>query len=101
VFVSLQTVDITRDKEQHTVPLAQVVAISSGFLAAATHHLSDFVQRWASTERLLNWGMLPNQINSECHGYLLANCLPALKLLSQLNNSRAVSRTIGCLTAAP
>lgn len=66
-----------------------MVAISSGFLAAATHHLPGYLQRWASTEHLLNWGMLPNQLNSEWPGGLPCNVLSAASffpLCHQLEN---------------
>lgn len=61
----------------HTVPLAQAMAVSSSFLAAARDAIPDdlaFAREWLSTETLLNWGVLPNEDNSKCRvgngGYL-------------------------------
>lgn len=50
----------------HTVPLAQAVSISSSFLAVAAHNRSELAQDLASTEKLVNWGVLDREIESEC-----------------------------------
>lgn len=42
----------------NTVPLAQAMSISSSFLAAAFHNKRPFAQMLASTEKLMNWGLM-------------------------------------------
>jgi hypothetical protein len=68
LFIWLQTVDVSyvRGKDElHTVPLAQAVSISSSFLAVAAHDKSELAQELASTEKLVNWGVLKKQMDSE------------------------------------
>eukprot|EP00775_Hariotina_reticulata_P009609 gene9609-9770_t len=45
-------------KVLHTVPLAQMVGISSSFFAAGTYAKSSYVQKLASTETLNNWAIM-------------------------------------------
>lgn len=42
----------------HTVPLAQMVGISSSFFAAGTYAKNSYVQKLASTETLNNWAIM-------------------------------------------
>jgi hypothetical protein len=78
-----QTVQISRtatggtskDVPLHTVPLAQAASISSSFLAVATSQRSAIAQELASTERLLNWGVLPSNTGSEYGRLTASDCL--------------------------
>jgi len=61
------TVDVSyvRGKDVlHTVPLAQAVSISSSFLAVAAHDKSELAQELASTEKLVNWGVLEKEMDT-------------------------------------
>lgn len=72
----MQTVDVSYNRDKvslHTVPLAQAVSISSSFLsisssflAFAAHDKSELAQELASTEKLVNWGVLEKEMDSEC-----------------------------------
>jgi hypothetical protein len=57
---------LSDDAVLHTVPLAQAVSISSSFLAVAAHDKSKLAQALASTEKLVNWGVLAKELDSEC-----------------------------------
>jgi hypothetical protein len=73
--VQLSRNDKDVDVTLHTVPLAQATAISSSFLAGATYKLkelaadspvavklAEFAQDFTSTEKLMNWGVIPSRI---------------------------------------
>jgi len=46
---------------RHPVPLAQAVAVSSGFLASWTHDKNDVLKGLCSTEDLVTWGVLEGE----------------------------------------
>ncbi len=54
----MQTVYLDRTENQHPVPLAQAMAISSGFMASFAHDKLRFLQDVCCTERLGNYGVL-------------------------------------------
>jgi hypothetical protein len=62
----MQSVDFERTG--HPVPLAQAMAISSGFMAAGAHDKYNLVKNLTSTEELFTWGLMEGpQGGKQCH----------------------------------
>lgn len=48
------------------MPLAQAMAISSGFLASWGHNKNEILKGICSTEKLLTWGVLEGKKGGRC-----------------------------------